>query len=127
MQPLPAAVKRRPSGGPFWMFGCWLSGQDFLFTRCRGYAHEWSLLPGQRSTPHYGAAGEERVQASFGDNYPRLAALKGKFDPANLFRVNLEYTVRLPRCARCIGVSRLVSSTPPASLALAAAAPLCVA
>ncbi|MER9126392.1 FAD-binding oxidoreductase [Mesorhizobium sp. M0959] len=32
--------------------------------------------------------GEERVQASFGDNYPRLAALKGKFDPANLFHIN---------------------------------------
>ncbi|MER8576643.1 FAD-binding oxidoreductase [Mesorhizobium sp. M1409] len=32
--------------------------------------------------------GEERVQASFGDNYPRLAALKGKFDPTNLFHIN---------------------------------------
>jgi len=32
--------------------------------------------------------GEERIRASFGDNYPRLAALKKKFDPANLFRIN---------------------------------------
>jgi hypothetical protein len=32
--------------------------------------------------------GQERVQASFRDNYTRLAEIKAKYDPANLFRVN---------------------------------------
>ncbi|GBQ30412.1 FAD-binding oxidoreductase [Gluconacetobacter azotocaptans] len=32
--------------------------------------------------------GEGRIKASYGANYPHLAALKAKFDPTNLFHVN---------------------------------------
>jgi len=32
--------------------------------------------------------GLDRVQASYRDNYPRLAEIKKKYDPGNLFRVN---------------------------------------
>jgi FAD/FMN-containing dehydrogenase len=32
--------------------------------------------------------GQERVRASYGDNYDRLTQIKAKYDPENLFRVN---------------------------------------
>jgi FAD/FMN-containing dehydrogenase len=32
--------------------------------------------------------GEDRVKATYGENYRRLAEIKAKYDPANLFRVN---------------------------------------
>ena len=46
--------------------------------------------PDQNGSPNFmmDDEGEARVRAAFGDNYERLAALKKKYDPVNLFRVN---------------------------------------
>jgi FAD/FMN-containing dehydrogenase len=35
-----------------------------------------------------GQDGQERVRPSYGPNYDRLADLKGKYDPENIFHVN---------------------------------------
>jgi len=32
--------------------------------------------------------GEDRIKATYGSNYEKLAAIKAKYDPENLFRVN---------------------------------------
>ena len=32
--------------------------------------------------------GQDRVRASYRDNYDRLAKIKRKYDPTNMFRVN---------------------------------------
>jgi len=38
---------------------------------------------------------EQRLRATYGDNYPRLAQLKNKYDPDNLFRLNANIRPRV--------------------------------
>jgi len=58
----------------------------------------WARQVFQEAAPHATGSGyvnfltddeAERVAASYGENYPRLQALKQRIDPGNLFRMNL--------------------------------------
>jgi FAD/FMN-containing dehydrogenase len=39
--------------------------------------------------PGFGEEKEALARAGYGENYERLAALKAKYDPDNLFRMNI--------------------------------------
>ena len=53
--------------------------------------------------------GQERVQATYGDNYERLAEIKAKYDPENLFRVN--QNIRPPQ-AETEDLAQVLGDTP---------------
>ena len=57
---------------------------------------------------------EGRLQSSFGDNYKRLAAVKGKYDPNNLFRVNQNIKPAAPEGADARPASRRAAGDAPA-------------
>jgi len=65
------------------------SGADATVQWVRGAWHRIQPL----TTGYYVNHGdfdesEGRIRANYGDNYPRLAALKKRYDPGNLFRLN---------------------------------------
>jgi FAD/FMN-containing dehydrogenase len=63
---------------------------DALKTWGRGYwkaVHPYNLGGGYINFMMDDEA-EDRLQATYGENFPRLALIKAKYDPKNLFRVN---------------------------------------
>jgi FAD/FMN-containing dehydrogenase len=47
--------------------------------------------------PGFGEEKEAMLRASYGENYDRLVELKSKYDPGNLFRMNLNIPPREPQ------------------------------
>ena len=65
-------------------------------THVRWVREWWDLMnpfsTGGEYVNNLGEEGEDRVRAAYGANYERLVALKNKFDPTNLFRLNANIT-----------------------------------
>jgi FAD/FMN-containing dehydrogenase len=85
------AYAHRNAGFSTTVFSCWeqpaADDANIAWTR-----DTWEkikpYMPGTVYVNELGDEGDDRVREAYGANYPRLAALKTKYDPANLFRLN---------------------------------------
>jgi FAD/FMN-containing dehydrogenase len=86
-----ALVHRAPGTVHVWITNGWDTGPDGS-AAMRWVEETWSALQpyaGGRAYANFpGAEGEAASRAAYGENYERLADLKEKFDPGNLFRGN---------------------------------------
>jgi len=103
-QPLGGAIARvAPSASAFWnrtaaysmhVVSAWKpdADRDTIERNKDWVRSSWDKLEPLTHGRYVNIAGgdqhDSRVSAAFGDNYPRLAALKKRYDPANLFRLN---------------------------------------
>jgi len=65
------------------------ANKDAITSWCKGYfdaTHQYSA--GGAYVNFMMDEGQDRVQATYRDNYKRLAEIKKKYDPTNFFRVN---------------------------------------
>jgi hypothetical protein len=58
-----------------------------------------------------GDEGEDRVKKTYGDNYERLVAIKNKYDPGNLFRVNQNIKPTTKKSETVAGASEFAEVT----------------
>jgi hypothetical protein len=89
VEPTATAVPHRKELFQALVFGSWSNATDNERNRARVHA-EWDKL--KRFTSGFyvnlNDADQKSVDDNYGPNRPRLAALKKKYDPGNLFRLN---------------------------------------
>jgi FAD/FMN-containing dehydrogenase len=85
------AYPHRDAGYSFNVFSRWAEGDEddrqIEWTR-EFFAAMAPLLDDGVYVNFLGREGDDRVRAAFGDNYDRLVAVKSRYDPENVFRVN---------------------------------------
>lgn len=74
------------------VFDSWQMSAADVERRTEWVRHTWTQIEPLTRGQYVNLAAtddrETRVHAAYGDNYPRLAALKKRYDPNNLFRLN---------------------------------------
>ena len=74
------------------VFEAWTMPAQDVARRTDWVRNAWTQIEPQTHGQYVNLAAtddrEARVHAAYGDNYPRLAALKKRYDPGNLFRLN---------------------------------------
>ena len=74
------------------IFEAWSMAAEDVGRRTEWVRSAWTQIESQTHGQYVNLAAtddrEARVHAAYGDNYPRLAALKKRYDPDNLFRLN---------------------------------------
>ena len=91
MRPEASAYRHRAATRNLIVIGFWdeRSGAELSTQWVRGAWAKFEFLTnGFYVNTDVGDDALRRIRAAYGDNYPRLAALKKRYDPANLFRLN---------------------------------------
>ncbi|HTQ04521.1 MAG TPA: FAD-binding oxidoreductase [Polyangiaceae bacterium] len=87
------AVGNRDAEYMFGSAGCWLPDDPNAQANIAAVRGAWEAMRPHSTGGVYvnfltAEEGEDRVRAAYRDNFERLAALKAKFDPTNLFQSN---------------------------------------
>jgi FAD/FMN-containing dehydrogenase len=92
VQPKDSAYWNRSASHNLYVFATWKVPGEGAERNMEWVRRAWAQLEPLTHGRYVNIAGSDphdsRVHAAYGDNYPRLAALKKHYDPANLFRLN---------------------------------------
>jgi FAD/FMN-containing dehydrogenase len=92
VRPQDTAFFNRRASHNVGMFEAWTMPAQDVAGRTEWVRNAWAKVEPQTHGQYSNLAAtddrEARVHAAYGDNYARLAALKKRYDPNNLFRLN---------------------------------------